>query len=407
MDSWNQIPNTTKVYLAIFLGLVMLLCGLVAIRTDIFSVELPDMRGVAGAVMSRIRPGHNTFPTPAEADPSVTAIQDVSIYKGPDEKGATLGVLKKGRTAQVVGISLDGAWWVVKADPGVNGQGWVPASQVQAANTTGVPAIGANGELVERGTPTPAGPFLVALSNTTILAGPGADYGNIGILEAGQQAQVLGASEDGAWWVIQVAVATDRRGWVSADRVKVTNGAAAPVITPAPSADADAAKAKVRALQNLNVRSGPGMDYPKIATLKKDQTAVVTGRDPEGFWWEIKLPDSDTGRGWISKDYVVAQNASNVPVINPASSGGTSLVPAPGSGAPSLTAKVMINIRAGPGKQYQTLGQLAQGQSAEVVGVTPDAIWYAIKVTANDTTRGWVAASYVTTNNVDKVPVLH
>jgi len=407
MDSWNQIPNGTKVYLVVLFGLIVLFGGLILIRTDVFSMHFPSVHDAVNTLAGRFSFGRSSIPTPGEGAPSAVAIQDAKIYRSPDTNSGTLGVLKKDRLAQLVGISADSQWWVIKISPGEKGQGWVQAEQVKTANSVGIPAIGPQGEALALATPTPAGPYLVALANTQILAGPGADFGNLGILEGGQRAGVLGTSQDGAWWVIQVPYATNGQGWVAADRVRVTNGSAVPVVTPVASSSSESDVARVRALQNLNVRSGPGMNYPKVGTLQKDQNAQIIGVDPEGFWWQIKIPGSGGGGGWISKDYGVAQNASNVPVIQQGVSGGSSAIPSPAPGTPMLTANVMINIRAGPGKQYQTIGQLKQGQTAAVVGISPDGIWWVIKVAVGDITQGWVAAAYVTPKNAERVPVIH
>ena len=58
----------------------------------------------------------------------------------------------------------------------------------------------------------------------------------------------------------------------------------------------------------LNVRSGPGVAYPVIATLAKGKSVPVLAVDPASGWLQIELPDGQTG--WITArtDYVLMQN---------------------------------------------------------------------------------------------------
>jgi len=53
---------------------------------------------------------------------------------------------------------------------------------------------------------------------------------------AGDKARILGISEDGLWWVIELPdyVAPDGRGWVSAGYVNAANADDVPVIATPP-----------------------------------------------------------------------------------------------------------------------------------------------------------------------------
>jgi len=63
-----------------------------------------------------------------------------------------------------------------------------------------------------------------------------------------------------------------------------------------------------------------------------------------------------------------------------------------------------VNMRSGPGTEYEVMGQLAADQSLEIVGQNGDASWW--QVNAPDGLC-WVAASVTTANNVDGgIPVV-
>ncbi|HBY06528.1 MAG TPA: hypothetical protein DEH22_01560 [Chloroflexi bacterium] len=69
----------------------------------------------------------------------------------------------------------------------------------------------------------------------------------------------------------------------------------------------------------INVRSGPGVDYPSYGLAKKGDKALILGVSADGTWWVIELPTyvAPDGRGWVSADYVTVTNAEGVPVIEP------------------------------------------------------------------------------------------
>mgnify|MGYP000187480786 CR=1 FL=1 len=81
--------------------------------------------------------------------------------------------------------------------------------------------------------------------------------------------------------------------------------------TPAPGVPS------VTATANVNIRSGPSTDYPKVGVLQEGQTAEAIGVSPDGGWWVIKVPDAANGQGWVSGQYVTTANVENLPVVQP------------------------------------------------------------------------------------------
>jgi multidrug resistance efflux pump len=78
-----------------------------------------------------------------------------------------------------------------------------------------------------------------------------------------------------------------------------------PQAVPSPT---PAAAAEILAW-GLNVRSGPGIDYPVTATLAKGDVVPVLEVDPASGWLQIELPAGDQ-TGWItaSSNYVSIRN---------------------------------------------------------------------------------------------------
>lgn len=92
-----------------------------------------------------------------------------------------------------------------------------------------------------------------------------------------------------------------------------------PSPTPTPTLTPTPQPPQVTVLIQLNVRSGPGTEYPVIGWLPQGSTALVTGRNPEGTWWQIVYPTGSAGRGWVSgrPQYTLASNTEGVPVVIP------------------------------------------------------------------------------------------
>ncbi|MFC1996708.1 META domain-containing protein [Chloroflexota bacterium] len=79
-------------------------------------------------------------------------------------------------------------------------------------------------------------PTAEAIDTVNVRSGPSTDYPSYGLASAGDRAIILGVSEDGLWWVVELPtyVAPDGRGWISAGYVIATNADDMPVIETPP-----------------------------------------------------------------------------------------------------------------------------------------------------------------------------
>jgi dipeptidyl aminopeptidase/acylaminoacyl peptidase len=78
----------------------------------------------------------------------------------------------------------------------------------------------------------------------------------------------------------------------------------------------------------LNVRQGPGTNYPIISALHSGDTVTVTGRDAAGGWYQVALANGQTG--WISAAYAqLAGTAGSLPVVAAPTAPGKSATAAP------------------------------------------------------------------------------
>jgi len=84
-----------------------------------------------------------------------------------------------------------------------------------------------------------------------------------------------------------------------------------PIEVPPPS---EPSGPSATALDDINIRSGPGTQYPSYGVAPKGTTGEVIGVSGTRQWWVVKLSPSvdPSGQGWVSGQYVQVSNADNV-----------------------------------------------------------------------------------------------
>jgi dipeptidyl aminopeptidase/acylaminoacyl peptidase len=75
--------------------------------------------------------------------------------------------------------------------------------------------------------------------------------------------------------------------------------------TPVAAAQAAQAPEVTVLVRALNVRSGPGTDYPIIASLRQGEQASIVGRHSASGWWQVKPSSGVTG--WVSGSPALVQ----------------------------------------------------------------------------------------------------
>jgi uncharacterized protein YraI len=75
--------------------------------------------------------------------------------------------------------------------------------------------------------------------------------------------------------------------------------------TPEPTATATAtvvAQPQASTTSAINVRGGPGTAYPVVAQLQPGRPVDILGRNADGTWWQVLLPNGDDG--WVAASVV-------------------------------------------------------------------------------------------------------
>ena len=88
----------------------------------------------------------------------------------------------------------------------------------------------------------------------------------------------------------------------------------APAATPEPPTEVPSPTSEVSRLTAnaaVNVRSGPGTNYPQIGRLQAGQSFAITGKNPAGDWWQF---DFNGRSGWVLGELVRASGGERVQV---------------------------------------------------------------------------------------------
>ncbi len=273
------------------------------------------------------------IPDPAPNVPTGEARVNVNVRSGPSMLFPVLGVAEQGDTGEILGTSPDGYWYAVKVPTTLVGTGtaWVAADYVELTNPTGQPLPVITPPLlpplVNFPAPPQNAPQVTMREPATLRSGPTLEFPVYGVAPIGSRAEVVGQSDDGDWWAVRLptSIASDGIGWVPKVYTSASNVSNVPVLeTPSlpknitPAAPASGAPSLVTR-EPLNVRTGPGNEYPSLGQVPRGAILGVVGVSPDREHYVVNIPTEidQSGRGWVPSRYVRTENVSNVPVVQP------------------------------------------------------------------------------------------
>ncbi|HEY5902797.1 MAG TPA: SH3 domain-containing protein [Anaerolineales bacterium] len=136
---------------------------------------------------------------------------------------------------------------------------------------------------------------------------PSTASAGLGILPASSAVQVTARDASGNWYQVLYAQAPQGSGWVSSAYVQVPDRQAVPVLSGGGPSGA--------AIQQVNVRSGPGTSFNSLGTVNAGDTLTLIGRNADGTWLQVSFPSGPEGRGWVTTAYIKTDDASALPII--------------------------------------------------------------------------------------------
>lgn len=320
---------------------------------------------------SETEPVDETEPTgtepPADAPVNIATVNEeqVNIRTAPSAESTVIGSLVKGDQVEIVDEqTLMGMSWGKILEPET---GWIPMDMIDLPGGFVAPT---EPEEPDETTPEETKPEetkpeetkpndtqgngndtviakgIVTASELNIRDSASTDGNRVGAYTTGARVEIL-EKKDG-WG------RTDK-GWISLTYVYQDG-----------TAGKNTAKGVVIGNQ-LNVRSGPGTNYGRVASLNTgDRVNILEQFTIGGTKWGC------IDKGWISLDYVYIDGTTGE-----------------NSGTGTVTGD-QLNIRTGPGTTYGTNGSLNKGDTVKIltqikVGNT---IWGCID-------KGWISMDYV------------
>ena len=363
-----------------------------------------------------------TEPSPTEiapptSDAKVTVLGEMNIRSGPSTEYEVVGDAVAGEEFAITGKNEDGNWWQID----FRGEsGWIYAPFVVAAEAEEVPVVSAamtgspdaEGETAESSPPTVI-PIVNVGGDMNVRSGPGEEYDRIGGAFAGEEFAITGRNADGDWWQIDFE---GQDGWIFAPFVTATDADNVPIVgssmegTPAPTTGTDTVarggeKPIVTIDGDMNIRQGPGTDYARIGGATDGEEFDITGKSADGEWWQI---DFGGEAGWVYAPFVTATNAENVPTVAAPSVQTPVAAPGPseaGQAAGDAVATVGedLNVRSGPGTEYDRIGGATAGEEYTITGKSADGEWWQIDFAGQP---GWIYGPLVTATDAEGVPVV-
>ncbi len=144
-----------------------------------------------------------------------------------------------------------------------------------------------------------------------VRSGPGITFDSIGQLEAGGNVQVIARDSAGTWYQILFSGSPQGTGWVTAQYVTIPSGTKVPLQATPTSAGPTG-----RVLQRLNVRSGPGTTFNSLGMIDPGVSVSLTGKNSTASWFQIEYLGGPGGHGWVTAQYVQADSAGELPVLD-------------------------------------------------------------------------------------------
>ncbi|MDE0199758.1 MAG: SH3 domain-containing protein, partial [Caldilineaceae bacterium] len=256
-------------------------------------------------------------------------------------------------------------------------------------------------------------PIVTVGGDMNVRSGPGEEYDRIGGAFAGEAFAITGKNADGDWWQIDF---DGQDGWLYAPFVTATDADNVPVVgssmeeTPAPATGTETAEREaegpvVTIGGDMNIRQGPGTDFARIGGAFEGEEYGITGKSADGEWWQI---DFDGEAGWVYAAFVTATNAGDVPTVEAPRAQTPVAAPGPsGAGqAPGVAVATVgedVNVRNGPGTEYDRIGGATAGEAYTITGKSADGEWWQIDFAGQS---GWIYGPLVTATDAEDVPVV-
>lgn len=316
---------------------------------------------------------------PASAATTATVTSSLNLRTGPSTSDAIILVMPAGASVTINGDLTNGFYPLTyKGTQGYGHSDWISFGGSSNSGSTN----------------SATGTAYVIDGALNLRSGPSTSNSVITVMPDGAAVSLTGQASGGFLSVTYNGTG----GWAYADYLSTSAGstpAPAPT-TPSVPGISDTVVTTMRTTTRLNIRTGPGTSYDIITTLVNGATVEIMGDAQNGFY-PIRYGQT---KGWMSADYLTTNGAgtpgppSEAPVPNPS---------APGSVAVgdtvvgTMTVSVGLNLRQGPGTNYNVILVMPGGSTVSIMGSAQSGFY---PITFHGT-KGWASADYLTTGSAN------
>ena len=230
-------------------------------------------------------------------------------------------------------------------------------------------------------------PIPVAVTTPVLLnvrRGPGLNYEVITTVPEGTRGSIYGRDPADDWFQVQIE-GIDGMVWIYQDLTTVEGSIDGVRILAQWEIDlipfAGDGPLAITTPEILNVRSGPGLTYDILTTVPQGTQATIIGIGPNAEWYKVRLGVLSEP-AWIYAGLTtVTGSLASVKQYTQAEIDGI----ATGTTNPiAVTIPAIMNVRSGPGTQYDVVTTVTQGTRAEIVGIGPLDEWFLVELDSLD-----------------------
>ena len=309
---------------------------------------------------------------------AVTQPESMNARLGPGLAYDVITTLPQGTRANIIGVDPRGEWYQLELT-GLDIPVWIYQSlatvegsldnvpQVSAEELTKLPISGATGS-------RPIAIIQPEVMNVRL--GPALDYEVLTTLPQGTQVEIVGIDPGGEWLQVELEGMTSL-GWVYRDLVQVD----CPLVNVRRITEREISLQPAALTQPyaLYAYSGPGLAYDIVATIPRGTWAeiIAIGDCPPNVWYQIIVPGLDEPV-WVIRDFVkvAVGSLAGIPIY-----GVTDFVPPSEDDRPiAVTQPITMNVRSGPGLQYDVVAEVPQGTQARIYGIDPSGDWILVEL---------------------------
>ena len=309
---------------------------------------------------------------------AVTAPEIMNARLGPGLAYDVITTLPQGTRANIIGVDPRDEWYQLELS-GLDIPVWIYQSLASVEGPLdSVPHVSADelSQLPISGAPGSRPVAVIQPEVMNVRLGPDFDYEVLTTLPQGTQVEVVGIAPDGEWLQVELHGMTSL-GWLYRDLVVVD----CPLVNVRRITEREISQVPAALTQPyaLHAYSGPGLAYDRVAILPRGTWAeiIAIGDCPPNVWYQIIVPGLDEPV-WVVRDFVKVAVGSlgGLPRY-----GVTDFTPPAADERPiAVTQPDPLNVRTGPGLEYDVVAEAPQGTQASIYATDPSESWLLVEI---------------------------